>query len=345
MPRTLALATSLALAGCGSLISASDYATQGPSHAYRDPADILPASCRPCLEQYCSPEIEACAADAECEAASRCLYGEVNPARGNECAAAHPSAMPVAASLGNCAISACGECREEAAWACVGDYAWPLPVNETEVFEDTLVDFVTGKPLGDVTVRACDRRDPECLEPFDEQTSDPSGKVTLTLPMLKKTGFGSGEDGFDGFRWLTGPGLRPTYRYANLPAVQGGAGVYAVANAATTQALAQATGIVVDPTRAVIVAEIKDCYSIHAAGVRFEADATDAASTPYYLVTGVPNTTQTETTANGIGGWVNVPPGQATIVAREANTGRELARSIVSTHAGATTVLVMLPSP
>jgi len=273
------------------------------------------------------------------------MYGNVNPAQSAACSAAHPKSAALAGNFAQCVETACNQCWQGTAWSCVGSYLWPLPEHESETVEYTLIDYVTSKPLVGVDVDACDRRDPECATPSDEETTDENGIVRLTLPMLKKSEFGAGLDGFDGFLLVTGPGLLPTYRYSSLPVVRSSATAFTIVNAATTQSLAQAMKVALDPTRALLVAEIWDCFGIHAPGVRFDVDLADAKSVPYYLVTGLPSTTQSETTVNGIGGVVNAPPGQTTVVAVETATGRELARSTVQTHAGAITTLYMLPSP
>lgn len=349
MSRCFFLVLALPLLGCGELIGADDYETAPPGSVYRDPADVLPAACRPCVEEYCPSQLQACASDAECDAASRCAFGSVNPGKLVECSAAHPEGALAATAFATCAENACVDCLAEQAWSCVGNYVWPEPEDNSVSIEEQVLDYVKNTPIPGVLVRVCDRRVPDC-DPalggqFDQQTTDEQGWVSLTVPMLYKKGFGSGSNGFDGFLLVEGDGLRPNYRYTSLPAVRGHKSAFTIASEEATAALGKTAGLELDPTRGILIGEMRNCFHTRPAGVRLEVDSADAATDAFYLVVGLPSAKQKETTINGIGGFTNLPPGPATVVAIEASTGKEIARSTVHVHASATTTVLLQPAP
>ena len=78
------------------------------------------------------------------------------------------------------------------------------------------------------------------------------------------------------------------------------------------------TGQVVDPDAGMVMLSTPDCslqYNPLTPGVRYELGAPAANTVQFYLVNQQPDTSATETGADSVGGFANVPPGLALISA------------------------------
>lgn len=331
------------LASCGELIDADSYDTAPQGRRYRDPADILPAACRPCIEQNCANQLAACASDPECDGASRCVFGKLDPATFHDCTNLHPTAGAFGTPLGTCAAAACmPDCATDVLWACVGNYVWPAPQGDSAVVRYQVLDFVSLKPVVGLSVKACDRRDPDCHGSFDSGFTDGSGHIELEVPMLEKSTYGIGESGFDGFLLVEGEGFPPTYRYQSRPIIGPSDSSFSLATLATIAASAQTVHAPLDPERGILIIEAWNCVETRAAGVRFEVDTADEQSTGFYFAGGLPAKLEATTSA-GMGGYINLRPGLTTVRVVDTATNREVARSSAHVHAGGLTVLGMLP--
>lgn len=347
MLRFFAALSALGLAGCGELLGADEYSVTPPAKAYQSSADIFPPKCQACVREACATEVASCDESASCDQAARCVYGHFDPGGSAQCS--HLLVSTQASLLGLCAADQCiPDCDPELPWACVEKYDFPAPKAKSASLDIQYLDFGTGKPLPDVTVKACDRRDPSCSgpgSPYDQALTDADGKVLLTVPMLKNALFGLGPDGFDGFFELTGAGIAPNLRYGKNPIITDAVISGRIVSQVQLQQLLQLTKLDLAPDRGVVNVEAFDCVNFRPKGLRFELSNADGETRSYYFRNGLPDPTATETSVEGMGGFVNVPAGTATVHAYRVEGGQEVSFAAVSVRPGTVTALGLSPSP
>lgn len=166
-----------------------------------------------------------------------------------------------------------------------------------------------------VSVRACAQRDPECLAPLTPATPiDAEGWVDLTL-----------YEGFDGYLEITADTLVPTMLFYADP-LDADRSVdtvpVGVVENAVLPSLAQAIGTSQSPELGLVYLRAFDCQGVAAPGVTFSIDRAGSA---FYFVGGLPSATASETSAFGLGGFVNVGPGVVVVDAELPALGRSLA--------------------
>ena len=174
------------------------------------------------------------------------------------------------------------------------------------------------------------------------------GKVSLDLPTV------SGP--FDGYFEIVAPelGLVPTL-WTQLPYPGSTNDVptyfpfYVLAVTSTRlQALVDALHVTLDPTRGEVFVLPYDCDAWPAGGVTLALERPDPSSQSFYLDSaGIANATSAQTdvsTASGpMGGFVNVSPGNVTVVASVESVGVVSKVSAV-VRAGAVTLLEIVPT-
>jgi hypothetical protein len=208
-------------------------------------------------------------------------------------------------------------------WACLAD---PAPGSATSAassleFDFWIINFVTESPLPETSARACQRIDVGCALPVAgpvEAAAD--GRLHLTLP-----------SGFSGFLEITAAGISPVLYFFGQPLRASRQDVLMVLDLATADALSAASNVDVDPELGVIVVRTMDCQGARSAGVRF---ANDAGGLPFAFVDGLPVAGQDVSHGEGVGGFLNVPPGIAALQAWEVSSGRSFGDSSVVVRAG-----------
>jgi hypothetical protein len=188
-------------------------------------------------------------------------------------------------------------------WSCVnGNATTPRtpPTNSAvapaATYSVTLTDFVTGRPAAGVQARACARVDVNCASPLTSQLTASADGV-LRVPLFQ---------GFDGYVEVLADGMVPALFFLNGPLERDTEGfpAFLVPVPALT-GLATTVGVPIDPQFGGIGFWALDCAGKPAAGVLM---SNDAGGQIYNFVAGLP-AFQT-TTADGIGGFINVPPGR-----------------------------------
>jgi hypothetical protein len=181
-------------------------------------------------------------------------------------------------------------------------------------------------------VRVCSRADVNCELPLAQGFSlDAEGWVTLPLYV-----------GFDGYIEVRADGVLPTMLYIGEPLQRPRPSNYPVAlvQRAILPGVSGATGTVQNDTTGLLVIRVFDCEDVSASGVSFSQQQ-EQAGVEWYYVDGLPSSVASETSNEGLGGFINTPPGVAAIntLGRE---GRPLAsRKSVAVRADWMTALRM----
>lgn len=225
-------------------------------------------------------------------------------------------------------------------WGCVGSISWPLDTTgEKRTTRNRIVD-VSEKPVKGVVFVACGKLDPECTKPITaEVTTDTDGIFALTVPR-----------GFDGYFKATPPApLMPAIivsppLYENQDAIAvGGEPLHALSKT-DIDALLALVGGSVDDTAGHLLSQSLDCEGKTAAGVSLSPSLKGPNTKGYYYEGGLPNTDALATDATGLGGFVNIPPGNVTLTGRNA-LGQLYAKRTVIVKAKTVTYLTSAPSP
>ncbi len=193
------------------------------------------------------------------------------------------------------------------------------------------------EPLVGASVRPCRKNDIECtLLGVAPQLTDAGGKTTFELP--------AGFDGYlEGTRADINPILLfpgPLVRDLELPAVGG----VTPAEADLFAGFIRGPNEGVEGQEGTAILSATDCLGAPAAGVAFTVDA--AASAPFFLINGVPNTNASATDGGGRGGFLGLPePAFLLFRATRAATGEPLAEVSAFTRLNAFTYVLLGPSP
>lgn len=225
-------------------------------------------------------------------------------------------------------------------WGCVGHVTWPLDTTgENRSMRNRIVD-VSEKAVAGVKLQGCGKLDPTCSKPIGvAATTDTGGLFTLTLPR-----------GFDGFVRATAPTPLmpamiygpPLYEDVDAPKVAGEP-LHAVAEG-DIAALLSIVDATVDTTTGHLFVQSQDCEGKQAAGVTLAISLKGPNTKGYYYAGGLPNTDALTTDASGLGGFVNVPPGNVTVTARNA-LGQLFGTRTLIVKQGTVTYLTNVPSP
>ena len=199
-------------------------------------------------------------------------------------------------------------------WDCLerGDEPLPVPsvaqTNERVVYSVQFVDLSTGRIYPDAQVRACGVADINCEAPVTNTLSvDAQGWVDL--PLFRN---------FAGFLEVTSSEALPYLFYLTGPLVAS-AVEYPIVTVSLTSigSLVQLLGVDPEPGTGFMALRAFDCEGNTAPGATVSG-ANEGV--PWYFVDGLPNTTATATGPDGLGGFVNMPPGLA-VVDLKAPTG------------------------
>ena len=172
-------------------------------------------------------------------------------------------------------------------------------------------------PVSGITVVACNALDVLCSEPVTAApVSDDAGGATVVVP-----------DDFAGFFQFTGPGYVPSKAYVGhlLADASTFQAPFPILATSATLTLAGALGVpmILDPEAGVghFFFQVYDCFDHLAPGVSFSLAIDPGPDTlQWYLTTGIPSTTATQTDSRGAGGTLNVPAGAVLVTATLAAT-------------------------
>jgi hypothetical protein len=190
-------------------------------------------------------------------------------------------------------------------WSCLGPVTAPVPAPaegaERIIYSVQILDFFTGLPQPGMQARACGLGDVECTRPVTAPTaSDADGWLDVTLYA-----------GFTGFLELTGP-VAPSMFYILDPLTKDALPTYPylTINTAGLEALGRALGIALDLSQGLMSFRTFDCQGRLAPGVKLTKVGAGVA---WYFIGGLPSITEQRTGSDGLGGFLNIPPGLAQI--------------------------------
>jgi hypothetical protein len=176
------------------------------------------------------------------------------------------------------------------------------------VYSIQTVDLSTGQIYKNVQVRACGLTDVTCASPVaGPLTVDDKGWVDIPL-----------FENFTGYLELQSPETVPYIFYLTEPLAPQVTPEYplGMVSIMAIQPLVQLVGVTPQPGAGLVAFRVFDCRGDTAADVTLSPVA---EGVPWYFVDGLPSGTQTETGVEGLGGFVNVPPGLAVIDALAPN--------------------------
>ncbi len=201
------------------------------------------------------------------------------------------------------------------------------------VFSIQVVDLSTGQIYPDAQVRACGLADINCDAPVTDVLSvDAEGWVDVPL-------FQS----FTGFLEITSPDMVPYLFYLTEPLAPSSTIEYplAVVSLVSLGPLVQLVGVDPQAGTGVIAVRVFNCTGDTASGASL---TTQTPGVPWYFVDGLPTGMGSETGAEGIAGYVNVPPGLAVVDVRAPNGTRVASSQSLVVRAGWLSAVYVKPS-
>jgi len=244
-------------------------------------------------------------------------------------------------------------------FTCLGKVSYPAPAAAAVAFDLTAVDPSNNTGIPDVNLKACAFTDVDCTAPLDTAKTGVGGLGTFTkLPL--------GPNGFDGY-------FEAQYEkeHANLNFQQP---VYAKLPAygrfywgdAQMQTLLDSANLKVEKGRGILGVQVHDCHQLPGGvpcmdtatettcrshlpgGIVITVDVVDPKMTRAYIhLDGshayVSTTDEATSSTSGIGGFINVPPGPATVTATIGATGQKLGTFKTFVRPDAYSMLVLMP--
>jgi hypothetical protein len=211
-------------------------------------------------------------------------------------------------------------------WGCLAEERPPSPTvpvdrNRPLSYRGAWLDLGTREAPPNLRARACGIADPACSAPLTAFIAADSSGV-IELPLFH---------GFAGYLEITSDVTVPTVAFfastltANTSTVFDEPLPRTLIQPAALVGLAEVNGIQVEPTAGYVVMFALNCSGRLTENVEFALDNQDVA-VRYYFANNFPSITLEATTTDGMGGFVNVPGGAATVSATRVNTG-ELVRT------------------
>lgn len=280
-------------------------------------------------------DVEQCLVDADCDARGGAFAGRVCQDR-----VCRPRALDDGGADAG---------PEDPVLGCVGRVSWPIERSDARVrFRQRFTSLLGAKPVEGAEVLACSTLDPTCATPVATTTTDARGDAILDLPV-----------GFRGYLHFPKappslPDLLP-HLYAVLPppAVDMPitpdvpmSDVWQLVTANELNLLLAQIGSSVDPEFGHIVAQTIDCRGVPLAGVTARANVSGPKTVEYYFTAGdLPSDKATETSASGVFGFINVPPGPLQIDTQLVGQGRRHGNLGVLVKKGWVTLVPFYPTP
>lgn len=225
----------------------------------------------------------------------------------------------------------------DSAWSCVGSVSKPSSSSSTVTVRLPLLDLFTGQPRAGITVRTCSKLDVNCLSPLGEDAvTDSKGEATLTLLAPNFEGV---------FQLVASADVAASKVYLHPTSLADGVTLPAVRtiSAGALRAAVEAGGAIYDPSRGTLFVDARDCLGAPGLGVSWTAPAKAPDTVTFYVRSGAPSRTATETDASGLGGFLLVPTGAQTIVS--ARGGQALPERKVYVGADVVTYAFVSPTP
>jgi hypothetical protein len=196
-------------------------------------------------------------------------------------------------------------------WACLASMERretlirPADDGQRWVYSVRALNLLSGQVIPELSVRACRATDVNCQDPLGEaRLADQDGWVDVPV-----------NEGFTGYFEFTAPTIVPEMIFYSrlLPSNRGLRNPHGMLERDALAALAGALGTTQSPGAGVLAMRLYDCNGSPAEGVEISQDR---GGQPWYFVDGLPSRDATATTAQGLGGFANVPPGIAVLSAK-----------------------------
>jgi hypothetical protein len=331
MPKSagaVGLAVCIAQSGCADLLGADEYSNEPtPPATLGGVLSWLPETCLQCAAEICPELVASCEDDPLCMAVAQCVHEDPGPGQRVQCSAEHAPGGKTLFEIGRCIGRSCADaCGGGRIWSCLGRRSPRLrPTTESFEYHLNFYEVLLQTPLPDLEVRACPKRgwsDPGCGVDVDaEGSTDPAGDVRLRIPFPSVSVI----QPWDGFLTVTGDNYYSDIRYFNLPIVGDVSLNLSGALNSTVSALSAVTGLVSLPERGLLTLTIFDCSGLPAAGVSVTVEPSDAETRRFYSKGNLQfDESLTETGADGLVIFGNVPSGVARIRAEVAETTEPL---------------------
>jgi hypothetical protein len=218
-------------------------------------------------------------------------------------------------------------------FTCLGHVGWPNAKSdhvELRIYVDRL-----SAPVADADVAFCS--DYDCTRPTQTGKTGPDGRLMMRFPV----GFG----GLGGYLLVTSPKSVPVLTFYTYPLTEPVVDVFIPAFDPSQVADAlKAVGVVQDPSRGYVIADVQDCQGSAAAGVKVTTSG-DPIAQEYYAANGAPARGATSTARDGTVYIANAPAGSLDLVATPEALGRPSSRMTIYVRPGAISRVVLLPTP
>ncbi len=227
-------------------------------------------------------------------------------------------------------------------WSCVGKVQpFPKPMKGTATAKRVYKDFISQKPLAGLTVKLCAKSDLDCKAPLDTKMSGMDGTVTLTMPL--------GQNGFDGFEDVSGPGLA-WLTFSAQPFIDDTSFDEGILSKSQLNLMATLVSAQYDATRGALAVATVDCAIAggkqgNASGAVLEVMPSDAKTKLAYVLKGLPDKNATETGPSGFAGVLNLPPGAVTVTAKVKASGAQIGSYALFTRPDSCSSVYVPPMP
>jgi hypothetical protein len=235
--------------------------------------------------------------------------------------------------------SACaGACGNN--WTCVGHVSWP-PATATSIAYSFLVtDGLTGSVVPSVNVNVCPLNDLTCRSPITSATTDDAGAALLRFP--NQALGASGLVGFTGFLALQSPAIAPQYYFWGYPLTGPVALTYTTTfTPPELDQLLYNANVMQAADRGFVQVAVYDCTSSPAVGVQVSLSNADTV-TQSFTTLGVKSWV---TPQNAELSFTNVPTGVLDVIATPPSLTQPSSRVTVAVDAGASSVVLLYPTP
>jgi hypothetical protein len=274
-------------------------------------------TCAKCIDDKCGDDGRACVASRRCERAYGCGLHEAcdDPACALRCLYDEGETLGIteAGSVSSCWRDNCrAECRLGELWQCVGEFNWKGPEDtlKSALFELEVLDHA-GEPATGLLVEACFAGECELIEPSSDKV-DAEGFVQLELP-LDASGW-IGHFRISGTLPMWGPAF-PTLFRTGRPISRHEDRFRARVFPDSVLDLVTKDFPTLDSSKGHISAILLDCLGFKAGGGQLSLEGDPGAVGFYFAGEGlVPATADSRTDGTGAAGFLNVTPGDHTIV-------------------------------
>ncbi|MEZ4405339.1 MAG: hypothetical protein R3A52_02430 [Polyangiales bacterium] len=227
-------------------------------------------------------------------------------------------------------------------WACLGMVTAPTAEGTMGTMRVRIANFQSNGALAGVTVKACARTDDTCATPHSTATTDAMGNASLTYPM--------GAAGFDGYLEVSGGAganeVTPTRNFFPLPPYRA-MEQYSllVVTRATFTLLSAGFSAMLDATHGAIAFIANDCNGDRSAGISASISPAATGARQFYFTGVLPSLTATQTDATGVGGYLDVAPGNYSVEGRRVSPASRVGAVSLSVRGGYITSTNLIPTP